>query len=267
MSGFSLDWLDLREPADFAARNKDLATPLIEYLRAATDVSPIIVDLGSGTGSTLRALTSIGVGNCVWRLVDHDPALLDEALRRHSKSHIVEDYEADLLDIASLPLTGATLLSASALFDLVSVSVAETLIARLKQQGTAFYAALNYDGRTHWTPAHELDAAVLAAFNQDQTRDKGLGPAMGAYSPAGLCHTLERAGYTVLTGDSSWQLSAKDQRLVSELIRGIRAAVSDGYGLSRQALDDWEQFRLAHAGAGLCNVGHTDVLAFPGERY
>lgn len=262
MSEFSQHWLDLREPADMAARDKTLASQLIDYLQADLDIAPIIVDLGAGTGSTLRALTALGAHKCVWRLVDHDPALLNESLRRHSQSEIIEDYEADLLDIAALPLGAATLLSASALFDLVSAPVIEALVARLKKQGTAVYAALNYDGRTQWTPAHELDAAVLDAFNQDQHRDKGLGPACGPEAAAVLSAALESAGYTVYTADSSWQLTSAHQALVSELIRGIRSAVSEAYGLSSQALDDWEQFRLAHAADGQCLIGHIDVLAF-----
>ncbi|MGV8838113.1 hypothetical protein, partial [Cellvibrio sp.] len=62
MSSFSIAWLDLREGADFAARDKTLATQALEWLGQATDpVSPdrIIVDLGAGTGSSLRALTKL----------------------------------------------------------------------------------------------------------------------------------------------------------------------------------------------------------------
>lgn len=263
MSGFSVDWLDMREPADFAARDKKLAAQLISFLQSDAEISPIIVDLGSGTGSTLRALTKLGAHKCVWRLVDHDPALLNEALRRHGQSEIVEDYEADLLDVRSLPLGGATLLSASALFDLVSIPVVDAVLERIKKQGTAFYAALNYDGRTQWTPAHALDNAVLEAFNQDQRRDKGLGLALGPDSAAYLKSALESAGYTVYIGDSPWQLGADQQALVTDLIRGIRAAVSQGYGLDQRALIDWENFRISQVEQGHCMIGHLDVLAIP----
>lgn len=263
MSGFSIDWLDLREPADFAARNKKLTTQVIGLLQADPEISPIVVDLGSGTGSTLRALTRLGADKCVWRLVDHDPVLLNEALRRHGQTEIIEDYEANLLDVSSLPLGGATLLSASALFDLASAPLIDAMVARIKKQGTTLYAALNYDGRTQWSPAHVLDNKVLDAFNLDQRRDKGLGPALGPDSTSYLQTALEGAGYTVYLEDSPWQLGADQQKLVTDLIRGIRAAVSHNYGLTRDELDDWENFRLAHAAQGHCIVGHLDVLAFP----
>lgn len=263
MSGFSISWLDLREPADHAARHQGLATQLVRYLQADAGISPIIVDLGSGTGSTLRALTAIGAQRCVWRLVDHDPALLNEALRRHGQAEIVEDYQADLNDSAALPLGGVALLSASALFDLVSTDLTDALIARVRKQSAAFYAALNYDGRTQWTPAHPLDEAVLEAFNQDQRRDKGLGPALGPDAASYLKSALESVGYTVQLGDSPWQLGPEQQPLIIELIQGIYAAVANGYGLTDTTLDEWLAFRLFHARSGRTLIGHIDVLALP----
>ncbi len=275
MSGFSVAWLDLREGADNDARDKTLAAQALTWLTSGDAGSmPIIVDLGSGTGSTLRALTHVGAspardsprslnGNFVWRLVDHDPALLNEALRRHSKTHVIEDHEADLLDLTTLPLTGARLVTASALFDLVSLSVVDALTERLVQHQAGLYAALNYDGITHWEPPHPLDGRVLAAFNQDQRRDKGLGLALGPDAADYLQMALSRAGYTVWIADSPWELGPDDAALVRELIPGIASAVAEGYGLDKQALQAWQDFRLAHAATGRCVVGHQDVLALP----
>ncbi|MDP1931835.1 MAG: class I SAM-dependent methyltransferase [Gammaproteobacteria bacterium] len=267
MSGFSVTWLDLREGADFAARDKTLAARALQWMSAYADAIPLIVDLGSGTGSTLRALTALGAEDCaknlVWRLVDHDPALLNEALRRHGKTHVIEDYEADLLAIDSLPLTGARLVSASALFDLVSRNVVDKLAARLAQQGTALYAALNYDGCTQWNPPHPLDSDVLEAFNKDQRRDKGLGMALGTDSGSYLKAAFEKQGYEVQMADSPWTLGTENRAMVEALIDGIASAVATGYGLNPEALHHWKQFRLQNAATGTCIVGHNDILALP----
>lgn len=264
MSGFSVAWLDLRESADNAARDKGMAAQALSWLTADEAAMPIIVDLGSGTGSTLRALTALGAANIVWRLIDHDPALLNEALRRHGKTHVVEDYEADLLDLTTLPLTGARLVTASALFDLVALSVVDALTARLVQHRAGLYAALNYDGTTTWTPVHPLDGHVLAAFNQDQRKNKGLGLALGPDAGDYLQMALTRAGYTVWVADSPWTLGPADAAMVRELVLGIASAVAQGYGLNADALQEWKDFRLAHASTGTCTVGHNDVLALPG---
>lgn len=266
MSGFSISWLDLREPADFAARDKALATRAIEWLGQAADpISPdrIVVDLGSGTGSTLRALTALGANNIVWRLVDLDGKLLNEALRRHGKNYLIEDYQADLTIIAELPLTGANIVSASALFDLASPAFIDALINRLDARKTAVYAALNYDGSTNWIPAHPLDEKILAAFNQDQLRNKGFGPALGPNCTAYLQQVLEQKGYAVEIRPSPWQLGAKDQAMLGELINGIAAAVTEGYELLATQIDEWKAFRLAHLADGTCTIGHWDLLALP----
>ncbi|MES2823490.1 MAG: class I SAM-dependent methyltransferase [Pseudomonadota bacterium] len=264
MTGFSISWLDLREPADVKARAKPLASEALTWLETkGRGFDNILVDLGSGTGSTLRALTTLGARNLVWRLVDLDGELLNEALKRHAKQALIEAYQADLNVVDELPLGGAHLVTASALFDLVSREFVDSLVERLSQQKTAIYAALNYDGTTEWTPPHPLDAAVLNAFNQDQRRDKGFGIALGPDATNYLKAVLAAEGYTLAVASSPWQLDAKDHVLVGELISGIASAVSNGYGLNANELAEWQAFRLAHANQGTCCVGHLDLLALP----
>ncbi len=266
MSSFSIAWLDLREAADFAARDKSLATELLQWLGQANDtISPdrIIVDLGAGTGSTLRALIKLGANNLVWRLVDLDGKLLDEALRRHGKTCLIEDYQADLTIINELPLTGAHIVSASALMDLVSTDFIDQLIDRISARKTAVYCALNYDGTTTWTPTHPLDEKVLAAFNQDQRKDKGFSPALGPDCTNYLTQALENKGYAVSVAPSPWRLTGKDEQLLEELISGIAAAVSEDYGLNVSELTEWKNFRIANITDGNCMIGHSDVLALP----
>jgi len=266
MSGFSISWLDLRESADHAARDKALARAALQFLDKPHGA--LLVDLGAGTGSTLRALSALAPvqrAYIVWRLVDHDGTLLDEALRRHGNECVIEDHQNDLRHVAELPLGGATLVSASALFDLASRDFVDRLLARLHTQGTGLYAALNYDGHTQWTPEHPLDAAVLEAFNMDQRSEKGLGEgaALGPDATAYLQTQCAALGYAVQIADSPWLLGPDDAALVRELIAGIARAVAVGHDLDAEALLHWKTFRLANAATGTCLVGHQDVLAVP----
>jgi hypothetical protein len=266
MCSFSIDWLNLREAADHAARDKTLAQQLLQWLGQAADpISPdrILVDLGAGTGSNLRALTKLGANNIVWRLVELEGKLLDEALRRHGKQYLIEDYQADLNVVAELPLTGANVVSASALFDLASKTFIDALVERIDGRKTAIYAALNYDGTTTWSPAHPLDEKILAAFNNDQLRDKGFGPALGPDCTAYLQQQLSAKNYTVTLAPSPWQLGGNDQALVVELIEGVAAAVAIDDALTSTEISDWKQFRLAQSAAGNCTIGHWDLLALP----
>ncbi len=274
MSGFSIDWLNLREYADRCARDNGLRLRATQWLEAGIQypARSVVVDLGAGTGATLRALTgpeNMVQASLTWRLVDHDPELLAEARRRHGTTHRLEACIADLAQVARLPLEGARLVTASALFDLVSAGFLETLAARLRLQGqtrpVGVYAALNYDGTTHWSPGHPLDEAVLGAFNRDQRRDKGLGQALGPLAGAHTEVVFAQAGFTVLSASSPWQLDGTDSRLVSELIKGMGAAVARDPTLESAALKDWIRFRQSHVTTGTCEVGHTDILALPKE--
>ncbi|MFY9876908.1 MAG: SAM-dependent methyltransferase, partial [Rhodomicrobium sp.] len=76
MNSFSEEWLRLREPADAAARNPEIAAGLAAHLADRTKVT--FVDLGCGAGANLRRtalLLSRDMRQC-WRLLDHDPRLL-----------------------------------------------------------------------------------------------------------------------------------------------------------------------------------------------
>ena len=265
MTDFSIAWLDLREPADLKARDKTLAIQALQWLQKNyPNQGHMLVDLGSGTGSTLRALAGLGAADIVWRLVDNNGNLLDEALRRHRKDWIIEDYEADLNIVNELPLGGAQVVTASALFDLASREFVDELKNRITKQNTALYAALNYDGTTEWIPVHALDKNVLDAFNQDQTRDKGLGPALGPEATHYLQTIFQSAGYEIFIANSPWELTAKDYALVSELIEGIANAVKDI--IDSPELYAWKEFRLAHVRDGSCRVGHLDFLALPMQK-
>ena len=264
MTGFPVAWLDLREPADIKARDKSLAIQALQWLQKNNpNQGKILVDLGSGTGSSLRALSSLSVENIVWRLVDNDGDLLDEALRRHGKDLIIEDYEADLNIVNELPLSGSQLVTASALFDLASREFVDELKNRLTKQNTALYTALNYDGTTEWIPTHPLDDKVLDIFNRDQTRDKGLGPALGPEATDYLQSVFQSAGYEVFIASSPWEITPKDHALANELIQGIANAVTEN--IDSVELDAWKEFRLANIHNGNCRVGHLDFLALPKE--
>lgn len=267
MSGFSIDWLDLRENADRRARDSSLRETALDWLAAAPAKEPLVVDLGAGTGSTLRALDVSDKLPLAWRLVDHDQALLKEAQRRHGNAQQIETRRADLSRLGQLPLDGARLVTASALFDLVSGEFIEGLARLLQSQcrhhPVGLYSALNYDGSTRWTPAHPLDGPVLEAFNQDQRTDKGFGPALGPDSGTALHRAFTQAGFEVESASSPWVLDGADQSMVSALIDGIAGAVAGHPGLEAQALKGWVQFRYENTASGSCTVGHTDLLALP----
>ena len=82
MTGFSAQWLALREPADHRARDVSLRDKVVHDLDHLARVRPgpiNLVDLGCGSGSNLRALAPHLPMTQHWTLVDYDPALLSAA--------------------------------------------------------------------------------------------------------------------------------------------------------------------------------------------
>lgn len=269
MSGFSINWLNLREDADRRARDGALLQRAMQWLETgqSNGTKPVIVDLGAGTGSTLRTFTDTKESGFAWRLVDLDENLLAEAKRRHAHSHDLETCLQDLSNIDSLPTKGARLITASALFDLVSETFVDELALKLhrqtEQDPVSLYAALNYDGTTHWTPAHPLDDAVLNAFNEDQRTDKGFGPALGPESGPYTGTAFAKLGFEVYSASSPWELDGADQAMLTELVTGIANAVKNNPSINETALKDWVAFRLTNLATGTCSIGHTDILALP----
>lgn len=245
-AGFSASWLDLREPADHAARDGRL----LAEAQARVTPGHVILDLGSGTGSTARAFARSG-SRAPWRFLDGDADLLQLAGKRHPGS---EQVVANLADVDALPLDGVGLVTASALFDLMPRDWIAALAARLRHVRIPLYSALNYNGQMRWTPSQPLDAEITAAFNRHQLTDKGIGPATGPNAAAITKAVFEAQGYSVRVADSPWDLGPEDAALQTDLNHGIASAAKDA-GHTQAGV--W----LAAASRSHTRIGHTDLLA------
>ncbi len=248
---FSADWLSLREPADRAARDQGLASAAAQVAGDA----PVILDLGCGTGSTRRALADHLPPATQWRLVDHDPALLALAAGPGTRT-----FAADLNALDALPWDGVTLVTCSALVDLVSDDWLTRLTTILSDRHLPFYAALSYDGHMSWSPADPGDADVTAAFNRHQTGDKGFGPSLGPQGAAALAARLAALGFSVRIADSPWRLQPRDMALQDALLAGIGAAAAEA---GASDAPDWTRRRRVSLPETTMIVGHADILGCP----
>ena len=269
MSGFSIEWLNLREASDHRARDRHLLKTAANWLNDLKSKDKVIVDLGSGTGSTIRGLkryTTLAP-SIQWRLVDNDPELLAEAIHRHSEDYSIESFLVDLSATQKLPLESVSLITASALLDLVSSNFIRDLCQLIREknehQPVGFYSALNYDGCIKWTPFHSLDAAILMNFNADQRRDKGFGPALGPDATDFLKTQFHSTKFQCLSAKSPWLLGSADYLLTESLINGISDVAIQTDGLTNSDIQDWKTFRIKNVRTGTCYLGHTDILVLP----
>ncbi|MBI5722016.1 MAG: class I SAM-dependent methyltransferase [Burkholderiales bacterium] len=302
MKPFAASWLQLREPSDRLAREaavaaigeeRWLAALRGDEARAAPSPSlqlpPMqVLDLGCGTGASLRFLAPRLGGEQHWRLCDHDESLLQalpdamaawarrEGHRFESRAgtwHLAGTgftarIERRRLDLAqgldTLPFDATDLLCATALIDLVSHAWLAELIGRARRVSARLSFALAVDGRIEWAPAHPGDADVAQSFARHQGRDKGFGPALGAAAPEVARALLADAGYAVEAARSDWLLQGGP--LQAALIAGMAAAALEQDPQAAPGTQAWRRLRTAALERSHLRVGHVELVAVPPAR-
>lgn len=254
-------WLALREPYDAAARCEPLATRVGHWV--ATTPVHRIVDLGAGTGSTLRYLGPRLAPSVRWLLVDIDAENLARVVP--PPEVMPEQIETRTFDLATAlpPLDARDLVTASAFFDLVSASWIEGLAEHLATAGAALYATLTVDGRHQIHPEHPLDPWLWAAFRRHQTEtDKGFGLPAGPRAGSVLGAALRARGFDVMQEPSDWVLG--EAPILNAMITGLAGAAAEVSG-DHDAAQRWLRSRQAQVEAGTLRlrVGHEDCLALP----
>ncbi|MCU1383140.1 MAG: group 1 glycosyl transferase [Acidobacteria bacterium] len=264
MSGFSADWLALREPADHAARSGALAQAVFDAVPRGAPLR--ILDLAAGTGSNLRYLTAIDrTPRAEWLLVDHDAALL-------ARVPASPDVTTRCLDLSALDhggiFAGRSIVTASALLDLVSETWLRAVAARCADAGAAVLFALSYDGRIVCSPEDPEDGSVVALVNEHQRHDKGFGPALGPAATEAAARCFAANGYRVQRAASDWILPPDSRELQSQLIDGWAQAAAEIAPERARTIDGWRDRRLAHVAAGWSHivVGHEDFGGILGSE-
>jgi SAM-dependent methyltransferase len=280
MTGFSAQWLALREPADHRARDRTLQNKVCEQLAnvARTEQRAVrLIDLGCGSGSNLRALATSLPEQQHWTLVDYDPLLLAAAraaliawadevinestsltLRKNNKILEIEFSQVDLArDIERVLAWPADVITAAAFFDLV----AESWLVRFCQAlRTTLYTVLTYDGSEQWLPPHSADSAMLKAFHAHQKTDKGFGVAAGPDATSVMQRELTARGFQVTLASSPWKIDQTEAAFIHALATGSAAAVRETGLLNELEVNQWLTARMS---AQHCMVEHWDILATP----
>jgi len=265
MSGFSADWLALREPYDVRARSPAVLDAVVTSLETYPSIR--IVDLACGTGSTLRALAPRLPIQQNWRLADNDLSLLARATamprpERVTVTAVPLDLNRDLEAMLDGPVD---LITTSALLDLVSESWLERLAVETVARSIPLYAALSYDGRTKLSPADPNDAAVVAAVNAHQRTDKGFGTALGPTAASCAIARFEKLGYSVIQGASDWVIGPDARDFQMEIFAGWASAAREIGDLSLADAAGWLTRRRAAvtARSSSIRIGHVDFFARP----
>lgn len=265
----SRGWLDLREPADAAARSPEL----VEQLRRRPPLGGrnVIHDLGCGTGAMGRWLAPRLSGPQHWVVHDRDADLLAVAAENlpgeaaDGAVVTVETRQSDITRLDPGDLADATLITASAILDLLTGEELAGLVAACSDASCPVLLTLSVVGRVDLSPADPLDASVAAAFDAHQRRATERGRLLGPDAVPAAVEAFSRLGADILDRPSPWQLGALEADLAAQWFIGwVGAACEQQVELVAEA-DAYACRRLAEAAAGqlAVTVHHADLLILP----
>lgn len=265
----STEWLALREPADAAARALDLVERLVRQPPATGRW--VIHDLGCGSGAMGRWLAPRLPGPQHWVAHDRDSQLLEVAAAHVPRQAAdgaavtVETKRSDITRLRPGDLAGATLITASALLDLLTEEELVGLTAVGVGSGCPMLLTLSVVGHVKLTPADRLDRRVGAAFDAHQRRVTERGRLLGSDAVALAVEECGQLGAEVLVRASPWRLGFSYANLAAEWFTGwVGAACEQQVGLAAEA-EPYARRRLAQAAAGelAVTVDHADLLVLP----
>jgi hypothetical protein len=265
----SRGWLDLREPADAAARAPGLVEQLRRHLPTAG--RQVIHDLGCGTGAMGRWLAPRLPGPQQWVVHDRDTDLLAVAAENlpgeaaDGAVVTVETRQSDITQLEPGDLADATLITASAILDLLTGDELARLATACAGARCPVLLTLTVLGRVDLNPADPLDARVAAAFDSHQRRATERGRLLGPDAVAAAIGAFSRLGAEVLVRPSPWNLGVLEADLAAQWFTGwMGAACEQEVELVVEA-DAYAHRRLAEATAGrlAITVHHADLLILP----
>jgi len=265
----STEWLALREPADAAARARDLAGHVARLLPEMGRWA--IHDLGCGTGAMSRWLAPLLPGSQHWVMHDRDADLLEVAAAdlpgpaADGAGVTVETRHSDITRLHASDLAGASLITASALLDMMSGDELAGLVAVCAGAACPVLLTLSVIGHVALIPEDPLDRRVGAAFNDHQRRATGRGRLLGPDAVAFAIEEFGRRGFEVLVRDTPWRLGPSYSDLAAEWFAGWVGAACEQESELAAETGDYARQRLAQARAGqlAVTVDHADLLILP----
>ena len=262
-------WLELREAGDAAARSPDLVEPIRRHLPACGRA--VIHDLGCGTGSMGRWLAPRLTGTQHWVVYDRDADLLDHAgaeIPGRAADGAAVTVETRCRDVTRLDpgdLAGASLITVSALIDLLTADELERLIMSCAGACCPVLVTISVTGRVDLTPADPLDERIAGAFNDHQRRAAGGRRLLGPDAVVAAADAFTRLGRDVRMRPSPWRLGAAQGALVGQWLTDWVGAACEQRPELAAAAPAYLRRRLAEASAGRLSVTvhHLDLLARP----
>lgn len=286
---FATDWLEERYRFDVAARNPKVEAVCLQYFAQHPDVS--IIDMGAGTGANFIYLSEKFPQSQQWALVELNPNLLKRARERlkiwaaakgytvreegqnldfrRSEQHIhVQLIQGSFLELPQLLQPDQFhLVTASAVFDLLSEQMLSNLVQVFHQNRLALLATLNYESMAY-LPGDAEDDHWIELYEAHMQREQDFGRALGP-----KCSAFLENGYAqlpteqILRAPSRWQIEPADTFMHGHMIAFLERSLLEmtHLGHSGKGLNAWLQRKKAALQAQQLrlSVTHSDLFIAP----
>ncbi|MGN6742904.1 MAG: SAM-dependent methyltransferase, partial [Amnibacterium sp.] len=162
-------------------------------------------------------------------------------------------------------LGGATLVTASALLDVLTADELRAVVDATLTAGAPVLLALSVTGRVALAPAEPLDGLLQAAFNDHQRRVVAGRRLLGPEAVLLAEGLLTESGWRVRTAETPWRLDPVHAALADGWLRGWLAAALEQRPALAAAAVGYRRRREAQLadGAHRVTVHHRDLLAWP----
>src|SRR5450755_103953 len=177
----------------------------------------------------------------------------------------VETRQRDITRLAAGDLAGASLITASALLDMLTADELERFVTSCADARCPALLTISVIGRVDLTPADPLDKRFAAAFNAHQRRTTGGRRLLGPDAVGAAVDAFTRRGADLVVRPSPWRLGAAQAALAAEWFSGWVSAACEQRPQLTAATAAYARRRLAEATAGRLSVAvhHLDLLALP----
>ena len=286
-TNFTTDWLTERFRFDAAARNKLVEGTCLNLFQEADHLH--IVDIGAGHGSNFFYLFPKIKQQQTWTFVELNTGLLEASLKRIARFATDQQYpvkqeknwisfkiggkeikvvglNASFLQLNEVvPLSEVDLVTAGAVFDLLSVDLFERFASLLVQTRTPLLSTINYLGMAMF-PEKERDAFYLQLYNNHMLRQQDFGQSMGPHCVEHMKAYFQKNSVATALGESNWEVGTNDHRMHQFLLGFMKEAIGELLETAEEqrALASWlaDKESMVKKGELITQVFHQDLVAY-----
>lgn len=281
-------WLAYRYACDVQARNPEIEHKFLEFFDHMHHLH--ITDVGAGTGANFRYYFNKIKQDQDWTFIEKDPHLIHgchvclEKFAHNHQYHLQQEGEMFLIrneekkaririiqgsldNIEQLTdLEKADVVTANAVFDLVSFDQFDHLAGKLTRYEVCLLATLNYY-ETSFLPFSENDSRFMRLYHMHMKRPQSFGIAMGRDSSEEMLDLLAQHHMRIEQEGSQWHITRSNTTMQRFLLHFIDNAIRELSlaDCERQAYLEWIKERKAqcHERALEIYVDHSDIFAYP----